>query len=542
MTNVVTEDRYPDLYNEEDSSALNNRRKRLYTAVLYELKTLYNFDPGDKAMKIGPGAGDVKLVVPPEKFSAFKGLDTASKVHVLAVYGRLLGENMDDPALGRDPGDPRGPNETMITDPVLADASLRIVPRFVDAFTQAEKQHNAHRDLYNKAFCVLRDMGRMPSCDHTGKTSKDETKVVSEIFARQLSQVIDRLVEDRVGPDTPQLRLFIEHALGQAVGGTVQGRASAVRINLPELEEELSVEILDDNVRALSVLYFSAQLEDMRFFQAADTVAEQFLQGQLPLSRGSGGDNIWEFVKGAGDRMTEVERRGLYSRAFGFAQGGVDEELPNREFSNLWIRALSAVSTYSRQLVSAPVPGIHGRELINLNVMSGGNRIHHMQVYKTLRDLAVNLSLHGYGVAHFAAVELQDTIRKVRTMLSHKDLLTSYGVRDYFQLIERVSRMYLGSEVSSIRQRVQAQSGSQIIAWLSDRSAILSSPTPPQASIFLEPQLVDNVEKWLAVTGTGSSMLEQYSQPVPAAAQPTIPAMARVNRLVNNLNTDLPEA
>ncbi|MCB9762528.1 MAG: hypothetical protein H6739_22205 [Alphaproteobacteria bacterium] len=525
---------YPDLYDRYDNttaegSARNDARKRLYAAVLYLLKKRFYFDPDNRFMSINERPGGsflyptLTINLEPASFPGRPSDVTATqKIYFLAIYGRLLAENKGDPALGRSPLDPDGADDIILRDPTSAEpAKLRLVPSFVRSFVEAVERYHAHRELYEKVFSVLKRVGIAP-LDVDG-----DSRPHSNIFSRQLTEVTDRLVEDRISHNAPQLGVRIEQAIGQAVGGSISGRASAVKVDLPDLDENLSVEILADNVRALSVLYFASELEDMRFFQVADKVSEQFQMGMLPLSRGPGGDNIFEYIKTATNRFTEIERLSMYARAFGKAQGGVDDALPNREFHNLWIRALSATSAYARMWTTAPVGTTLGSEgqLINLNVNTQQNRVHHMQVYKALRDLAVNLSLHGYGMAHFAAVELQQTIRVVKNMLSNPEVLAAYGVRDYFQLIERVSGQFLNSNVNSIRQRVQAQAGSRVIQWIADRAPVLASPTPPAAGVFLEDVLTSNVEKWLAVTGTQDSTIAQYSEPVAVPAQPTIPTM-----------------
>lgn len=510
---------YPDIY-DPTYGADQPSNVNLYAAVLYLLRTRFAYDPEAKSLSIAadldpPG---LTLNIEPKDFPG--SLSPPQKVQFLAVYGRLATTNMADPANGRSSADPYSADELKLRHPTETGALIRVVPAFVRAFIDAIERYHAHKELYEKVFNVLRSVGESPE-DVDAETAPDDQ---TTIFASQLSEVVDRLVEDRVTATSPQLGVKIRQAIGQAVGGATQGRASAIRIDLPDLDEDLSVDIIGDNVRALAVLYFAAQLEDMRFFAVADKVAEQFQVGMVPLSRGSGGDRVFEFIKGAQNRFTEVERRGMYARAFGFAQGGVDESLPNREFNNLWIRALSATSAHARQFTSQTA-STSGSDVINLNVTNSTNRVHHMQVYKSLRDLGVNLSLHGYAMAHFAAVELQGTIKSIKMMLMHPDVLAAYGVRDYFQLIERVAQLYLGSNVNSIRQRVQAQSGSQIIQWIANSSPVLASPVPPDAAVFLDRGLVDNVEKWLAVTGTGDATVEQFSEPSMVQSQPTIPSL-----------------
>ncbi|MFH1465887.1 MAG: hypothetical protein ABIO70_15980 [Pseudomonadota bacterium] len=542
-------ERYPDLFDPtqpkpktttEDYPKPNAVHGRLYAAVLYLLKLKFGFDGGltgahPKFLRVTP---NVAFVLAPWEFPGVgeNAPSESDKVQVLAVYGKLLAENQGDPTMGRAVDAPAVQDQILIVDPthttcalkpdptnpsqyVYEELPLRIVPQFVRAFIEAVEHYHTHNKLYEKCFQEVRERGVAPK-DVLGVNGS------TAIYARQLSEVVDRLVEQGIGADHTQLKVYIDNALSEAIGGTLTGRASSFTLDLPDLEEDISVEILGDNVRALSVLYFSAQLEDMRLFAVADKVAEQFQTGMLPVSRGPAGDNLYEYIRSAHNRFTEIERRGLYARAFGFAQGGIDESLPNREFNDLWIRALAATSAYNAQYAQTSVPATAASQVLPaINVVSLERRVNHMQVYKALRDLAGNLSLHGYAMAHFAAVELQQTIKQIRKMLSHTEVLAAYGVRDYFQLVERVAQLYLNSQVNSIRQRVTAQSGSRIIKWLGDKGPILSSPTPPAPAVFMDAELVDNVEKWLAVTGTQSGTVQQFSEPVAVPTQPTIPTL-----------------
>jgi len=329
------------------------------------------------------------------------------------------------------------------------------------------------------------------------------------IYARQLVEVTRRLVEQGVRDTDPQLRSKFQNAFQIVLGGSVAQRASQINIDLPDLEQDVQTDIVKDNVLALSAIYFCAQLEDLKLFSVADKVADQFLVGAIPTTRTVGGEAIYRYIKDAPERFTETERRSLYARCFGFAQGAVEEQLPNREFGDLWIRFLSAVSVLSREQDATVRKAVTDQ-----------------QVFKNARDLAVNLSLHGYGVAHFAAVELQDLVKNTLKMLSFPDVLSAFGVQDVWQLVERVSALYLGGAVNGVRQRTLAQAGSKIIQWLAKNQPVLASSYAGTLQISKDLDLIQNVERWLAVTGTDDAAVDRYSAPVSVPSQPTIPGLS----------------
>lgn len=333
------------------------------------------------------------------------------------------------------------------------------------------------------------------------------------VYAKQLAEVVRRLRDLKVGPHDKQLPTKFINAFQNVLGGSPVQRASQVSIELPDLEEGVQADIIPENVNAVSALYFAAQLEDLKFFMVADKIADQFQAGLVPISRTLGGEAIFNYFKKAHERLTEAERRGLFARTFGFAQGSVEEPLPNREFNDLWIRFLSSVSIYWREY--------QARQGLRMTVTGP-------TVLKNGRDLAVNLSLHGYGMAHFAAVELQEHIKSLIKMMSYPDILQAYGVLDRWQLVERVSGMYIGGAVNGVRQRMLATSGSKIIQWLAEHSRLLANPH--LATLDLEApehrEMVEHVESWLAMTGTDDQSVERYSDAISIQKQPTIPDLS----------------
>lgn len=328
------------------------------------------------------------------------------------------------------------------------------------------------------------------------------------LSALQLAQVARILYDEGISAGDPLFTTRFRTALGIVLGGGVAGRTDLTNISLPDIEQDTGVDIVPDNIRALSALYFTAMLEDLKFFAVADKVAEQFMQGMLPISRGAGGDSIYHYVRSAPERFSEAERRGIFARCFGIAQGSVHEPMPNREFTDLWIRFLSAISLWNR-----------------LQDSSERRIVTPPQVFKNARDLAVNLSLHGYGIAHSAAVEFQGHITSILKIFNNPDVMTAYGVRDPWQLVERVSQMSLGGAANSVRQRALAQSGKFIMQWLADKHVALANPYG-QFDLANEQDLLFNVERWLAVTGTAENAIEALAQPVSVPTQSTIPAFS----------------
>jgi hypothetical protein len=170
------------------------------------------------------------------------------------------------------------------------------------------------------------------------------------------------------------------------------------------------------------------------------------------------------------------------------------------------------------------------------------------QVRKAGRDLAANLSLHCYGIAYFAATELQTMISEFRDLLSDPEIRGCFGARDMWQVIDQVNANYLGGPRNTHRYRTQARSFAVIVRWLANRRERLGSSygdviainalTNPQlrgsAKPTIDPtdwDLVQACEQWLAVGGVQDASIEQYSQssesPVITSKPMEMPLMAR---------------
>jgi hypothetical protein len=387
--------------------------------------------------------------------------------------------------------------------------------RFQESLALARAEYRRDELLYQATLVVLADEG--------GSGVKSRT-----VQARDWASVVQELVGDGVAADDINLRLKVQIALGNRTGADDRAPASSIEIDLPDLEAAADVEIVESNLHAMQAIYFAATLEEVRLFEVVDKLVELFNSGMLPVGRGKGGNLLFRYWKKSIERFTEVERRNLYARSFGWPGGEASQNAQNREFGDLWLRFVSAVSSFTRQAT-----------LENLLTSSLPNAVSQEQVRKAGRDLAANLSLYGYGMAYFAATELQTQIREIIEVLSDPDVKGSYGARDMWQVIDQVAALELGGARNSVRYRTMAQSGAVIIRWLANNASRLSGvgrlKLLDETAIRLarvsgrptvdptDRDLVDACEQWLAVTGTSDARVEQYAQPVEGPNQTSRP-------------------
>lgn len=400
--------------------------------------------------------------------------------------------------------------------------------RFVGAVSVALGEYAASRDLFDRVLAVVAAEGLQtlsltpPIPGGVSGTGEPRVRDVRVVDAAQWVEVARSLRNEGVRADDVQLAAKVRARFQGVVGSPDTAAPSVIDIDLPDLEAQADVEIVADNVRALQAVHFSAMLEELRLFQVVDKLVELFQNGLLPFGRGRAGDLLFAYWKKGVDRLSEGERRNIYARAFGMPGGDPTVGNPNREFGDLFLRFASAVSEFVRQFT-----------VEDLLRSTTPFRVSEEHIRKAGRDLAANLSLHGYGIAHYAATEMQTQINDSIAILSDPEVKNAYGARDMWQVIDQVASLELGGARNGIRYRTMATSGAVIIRWLAERAGILAAgygapiidmaqvrrplPRTPGTKATTHPtdrDLVDAVEQWLAVTGTPDARVEEYSQPV----------------------------
>jgi hypothetical protein len=242
------------------------------------------------------------------------------------------------------------------------------------------------------------------------------------------------------------------------------------------------------NIRAVQAVHTAAMLEALRLFDVADRIAALFRSGALPIASVTARDKLRDRAASA-SRLTSAERRGLYARVLGVGGAGADPQ-PNRDFADLWLRFVASVAELARQ---------RGADAL----LAGSEAVR-----RTGRDLAANLSLHGYGLTH-AARGLQAEITRILDLLAEPEIKSAYGARDLWRVVDRVA-MDLGGAADPVRHRASADAGRTIIEWLARRARHLGRR---YAVLKLSPQhlgagggardgdLVNACEHWLAVSG-----------------------------------------
>lgn len=284
-------------------------------------------------------------------------------------------------------------------------------------------------------------------------------------------------------------------------------------------------EIVADNIRATQVLYTAAMLEELKVFQVVDRLTQLFQHGLLTVNRRSTGSSLYKNFKEAPLRLTETERRNLYSSVVGLP-GGVEGVVVNREFNDLWLRFVSRVATLNRQ------NEVETSDIDNME----------LALRRAARELAQNLSLHGAGMALYAAVDLQQQIVFFVKLLSDPEITAAYGTRDMWQVVDQVATIDLGGAANTHSYRTMATAGATIISWLAAHIAKLHNKNTRYPLVKIgksvatrsrqgEPlkvatrptdaDLVNACEQWLSVSGLSDEQIDSFAEPRPEARTST---------------------
>lgn len=422
-----------------------------------------------------------------------------------AVWGKLTGDGMMPPkvldALDYANGELRLPAPTA---------------RFAEALTQAFARYNSHPELYS---AVLKVMAEASDVNATGQIKATEWVVVT-----------DALIDRGVTADAPNLPTLIRAAIDDRLSPSREKVTATAQILLPDLEANTASEVQRVNLEAAQAIYFAAMMDEARLFDVVDKLAELFQIGALPLERSTAGEKLYQYIRKTPERISPYERRNTYARVFGTATGEpAATGAQFRNFDDLWIRFVSAVSDWYRK-----------NQVESLFASNGSYVPSQEQVRKTGLDLAANLSLYCYGGTWFVASELQKDIGAYVDLLSSPEIKSLYGARDMWQVIDQVSLLEFGRPVNTIRARTMANAGAIIIGWLEKKSDAISHPgselidsdairNPARRSTSnaindpTDYDLVTACEQWLAIEGVGSEVVDLKSDASPSATTTTSP-------------------
>ena len=358
------------------------------------------------------------------------------------------------------------------------------------------------------------------------------SRQTAEVYANQFAEAMKVLISKQVRENDPQLKPMVDQILDRVsnFGAAEEERPwHEIAIDLPDLNAWSDTNVVAENVYLMGPMIFASMFEELKAFQVVDKLIEMSQRGHISLPRGKAGTQLYEYWRQAPNRMSEVERQTFYAMTLGMPTGQPGAQV-NTEFQDLWLRFVSSVSSLVRenrvdQLIRSSMP-------LSIN---------QQQVKKAARDLVSNMSLYGYGMAYYAAIDLQKQINEMIQLLSDPDLRSTFGARDMWGVIDQIAQVELGGARNSSKYRTLATSGAIITRWLGDHLDRLRDPTlpvlelkaienPPARMIGqtatshpTDYDLVNACELWLADSALDELRVEALSQPRMSPEQPSRP-------------------
>lgn len=420
-------------------------------------------------------------------------------------------------------------NANAVAPKVLVDKDGLTVPdtktpeykRFYSSFFTALGRIGGHMDV---AHIVLA---------HMIERMRFSTSTNPAVSAREYATVMERLIESGVTYSDPQLKPMVDGILDRVQGAAKDPSADKpwheIAIDLPDLNQSLDTNVVAENVYLMGPMIFASMFEELKAFQVVDKLVELSQRGHLSLGRGPAGTKLYQYWREAPNRMSEVERQTFYAMTLGLPTGQPGAQT-NSDFQDLWLRFVSSVSELIRE--SRVEALIRAEQPLGIN---------QQQVKKAARDLVSNMSLHGYGMAYYAAVDLQKQINEMIKLLSDEEVRSSFGARDMWGVIDQIAQVELGGARNSSKYRTLATSGAIITRWLGDNLHKINDTTAPMIdmtsvenpparlateSATTDPtdyDLVNACHLWLADSALDDQRVEQLSQPRESPQQPSRP-------------------
>ena len=400
-------------------------------------------------------------------------------------------------------------------------------PKFKEALFQAIGRVAGHLPLAKRVLELLAGAVSL------GGNRGEDVRVSSVEYA----EVYTKLIAQGTTDTDANLKRHVEEGLDRVQEIGEARPLHETEINLPDLEATTDFELVPNHCKLFGSFIFASAFEELRAFQVVDTLIDMSQRGNISLIRGTAGTQLYNYWRDAPNRMSQSERQTFYAMTLGLPTGQPGVAV-NRDFQDLWLRFVSSVSSLVResrvdQLLRSALP-------VSIN---------QQQVKKAARDLAINMSAHGYGMVFYAAADLQKQINEMIALLQDKELQAAFGARDMWGIIDQVAQTELGGARNSSKYRMLATSGAIITSWMAKNADRLRDPTLPMIdlntvqnppsrargqSAVLAPtdyDLVNACEMWLADSAMGDDRVEQMSQPRESPQQTSrpiqIPSVAR---------------
>lgn len=206
-----------------------------------------------------------------------------------------------------------------------------------------------------------------------------------------------------------------------------------------------------EQLRAAAALFSAAVLDEANVFAVVDRIAELFNTGMLPLASQASGSRLYDYWKYAENRMSEDDRRGVYTRVFGSTSDDPSTNVEaNGAFRELWLRFLGSLVEYGRE------------------TPAGSAEISTERVRDSARELAANLSDVLTPSTIVVATDLCAQLETAWAVLGDREVQQALGADDAWELIAAVDEREFGGAVDTQAAREKAATASALLDALAN--------------------------------------------------------------------------
>ena len=256
-------------------------------------------------------------------------------------------------------------------------------------------------------------------------------------------------------------------------------------IDLPPLGPE---PLVSAQLRVAAVLYWCYQLELAGLLPFVEALAQQVATGALPLPVGNSAQALMPFWRSTEHRFSAVERTALFNRMFNVVQA--NQTADARGFEARCAALTDSLSKIGRER--------QDRSITYLQVRAGQLA---QMIGRQLSDRAV-------GISAYAARDIVRQIRQALEVLNNPEIAHALGGGSPWRILHHWGRQLLQRNLNITTHVNRAESGSQILRWISDAAPNIESAA---RSILRHHPLVQAAEAWRASISYSGTIQNYYS-------------------------------
>jgi hypothetical protein len=329
--------------------------------------------------------------------------------------------------------------------------------------------------------------------------SFDTTETIQRLFSQLTRDLVSELPAEQRDQYMSQLQRRANELLKNVVqdgGGKSfidmiglgpDGALPFDKVPVTLLEPDFDDSVVPTQLHAAADLYYIYQHERMKVFQVAGVLVRLFHEGRMRIQRGPGARSIYLLEKYFPLRYKQRDRFLAYRRVFNYGPlPAPSRAVVYRTFHRQFLAFITAVAQYFRDLLVSEV--IRG----NLDQRPFGSQA---TIERLGSDLRWQLDRATYGNVVALTLETNQYLKAVLDVLETPDVKKSFDANTKWDVVEEVSKRFLGGSAEIAQRSKMAEAGRQILRYVADNPF----RTPDHKLFMAEVQPLGTVaEQWVA--------------------------------------------